>query len=391
MLPFFFIAFYRVLVGLVTRELLVPKARITAAWIANHRTPGLYWDDRHHGLGVRIGKSSAKSWIFQKSGGRRVTLGAWPDLSLENARLEAARLNLSRPGGTVSDVTLAAALDSKLARLKADRKSPVYANYLAGQIRAHAGTLMDRPLHKITAREIGTLHQQLGEAGKPIAANRLLQALRSIHNHARSISDHLGPWPGQRIKPFGEDSRFDRREEPALITDLVAWHEEVERVRLSSPIVADWHLFVLFTGLRDMDAKRASWAMLSGDILRIPEPKGGKAKSFDLPLSRQALEIIRCQPQINEWIFPGRDDHLKNARRATLPGPHTLRRTWATTAERCGCPDTIIRALLNHSRARTVTARYTRSDSDIAVLKQWAQRVADKLSASISMPDCQPE
>ena len=64
-------------------------ANITSSWMDKPQPKGLHWDPRHHGLGVRVwANGTTKSWVFQKSGGRRITIGKWPRMEVNEARLE---------------------------------------------------------------------------------------------------------------------------------------------------------------------------------------------------------------------------------------------------------------------------------------------------------------
>lgn len=56
--------------------------------------PGLPWFS--DGLGMRVGKTgSPKSWVDQKSGGRRTNLGRWPAMDVRQARLECAQRSMA--------------------------------------------------------------------------------------------------------------------------------------------------------------------------------------------------------------------------------------------------------------------------------------------------------
>lgn len=336
----------------------MPKAHITGGWMDGNQSPGLYWDNRHHGLGARVGKSGTKSWVFQKSGGRRATLGRWPDMDVIAARLEAAKLNAT-PLQARSQLTLREAMEAKIARLKMDGRSAGTIENIGLMLRKHVGDCLDRPLREITRGQLGRLHERVGAESGTYAANNLLRTLRTIHNHAM--------------------------QRDTIVEDLPAWWAGIQRAE--SPIVRDWWLFVLYTGLRKNDALTARHSLITDGVLHLPEPKGGKRRAFDLPLSSQALHIVERQPRLADWVWPGKRDghHLTTARVPSLrdmPGPHMLRRTWATHAEMLGCPRAIISKLLNHTGKRDVTSRYIKPD--MAACRDWAQKVADKIHDEIS-------
>jgi len=355
----------------------MPKAHITTGWMDGKQSPGLYWDRRHHGLGARVGKTGTKSWMFQKSGGRRATIGRWPDMDVIAARLEAAKLNAT-PMQARSQLTLREAMDAKIARLRLDDRSPGTIEHIGLTLGKHVGDWLDRPMRDITRGQLGRLHERVGAECGTYAANNLLRTLRTIHNHAMQRDDGLGDWPGRGIRYFPE---FER---DTIVEDLPAWWAGIQRAE--NPVVRDWWLFVLYTGLRKTDALTARHSLINDGVLHLPNPKGGKRRAFDLPLSRQALEIVEKQPQLSDWVWPGKRDgqHLTTGRvpaLRSLPGPHTLRRTWATHAEMLGCPRAIISKLLNHTGKRDVTSRYIKPE--LAACQEWAQRVADVIAPSL--------
>ena len=79
------------------------------AWMDRAQKPGLHWCRQNPGLVCRVGKTGTKSWIFQLSGGNRLTLGRWPELSLRTARDRAA--DLASRGRSQSAATLGDAFD----------------------------------------------------------------------------------------------------------------------------------------------------------------------------------------------------------------------------------------------------------------------------------------
>lgn len=348
---------------------------LSSAWMDKSQPEGLYWCRRSPGLGCRVGKTGTKAWVYQRCSGRRVTLGRWPALDVQTARIEAAKLGAA-PTLPRSAITLQDAMEARAARLRLDHRSELTIDNMEKLLRKHVPDLLGRPLRELTRGQLGRLHERVGAEHGTSAANNLLRTMRAIHNHAMARDDGLGEWPGRGVRMFPD------KERDQIIENLSAWRKALNRCE--SPIVRDWWLFVLYTGLRRQDALTARHSNLSGGVLHLPNPKGGEQRAFDLPLSRQALEIIARQPKVNDWIFPGQIEgkHLTTGKVPTtraLPGPHTLRRTWATHAELIGCPRAITSRLLNHTGKRDVTSRYIKPD--FAATAEWAQRVADRIES----------
>ena len=71
----------------------MPNIHFNDRVIAGLKEEGTYWDLGTKAFGVRIGKS-AKTFIVIRDGGRRIKLGRYPDLSLQDARAKARRILL---------------------------------------------------------------------------------------------------------------------------------------------------------------------------------------------------------------------------------------------------------------------------------------------------------
>jgi integrase len=69
--------------------------------------------------------------------------------------------------------------------------------------------------------------------------------------------------------------------------DLPAWWAQLQA--LSNPIRRELHLFMLLSGLRRNDVLTARWENFDDKrpSLRVPSPKGGEDRAFELPLSQR--------------------------------------------------------------------------------------------------------
>ena len=94
---------------------------------------------------------------------------------------------------------------------------------------------------------------------------------------------------------------------------LAEWYKSV--MEMPSTMRQDYQLFVVFTGLRKTDACTIRWEdvdMKAGTLHR-PNPKGGEARAFTIPLSDVCLAILKRRKEENEklypnseWVFPTR-------------------------------------------------------------------------------------
>lgn len=271
----------------------------------------IVWDSEMPGFGLRVGKS-ARAFIYQRDlpGGRtrRVTIGRWPAWSVDNARKRARELAVQIDRGVdpaaekraraARGVTLAQAVELHIARLEAKGGSQRTVDSMRDETRRHLGDFRPRPLREITRSDARRRHERLSKRNGPYVANRLMRCMRAASNTARREHPELPEAPTIAVLW----NRERRRQEPIPWDDLPAWHE---RVLALSPVRRDYNLLVLLTGLRATDAATIRWDDVDLDraTLHRPRPKGGEARAFDVPLSRQCVEILTRRKAENETQF----------------------------------------------------------------------------------------
>ena len=242
---------------------------------------------------------------------------------------------------------------------------------------------------KITLTEIGDNRSLVRERHKDItrkngsyAANRAMRALRAAYNLALKVDDSLPANPVIAVV-FNKESR---REAFIAPNDLPRWWERVHS--LANPIRRDLHLFLLLTGLRRTSAVTARWEHVNWEEARllVPNPKGGKERAFELPLSRYVVKILKRRQRENNiaypgspWIWPAGSStgHVTEPKESKngLPPPHVLRHTYSSFAKATGLHETDIALLLNH-KLPGVTGGYIHGGAVIDHLAECQERIA---------------
>lgn len=229
----------------------------------------------------------------------------------------------------------------------------------------------DRQLASIHRSEVVALHARLGEERGRTTANRAIQLLRAVFNHATiSLGLEISN-PGSRIEMFREQPRerfLSGDELPEFFEALEAEPDESFR---------DFFAICLWTGARRGNVQSMRWADL--DLAKgtwtIPAEQFKTRRSIAVVLCPQALEILRRRRKLlgDDWVFPshGRCGHLiepkaawdRIRRRAGLPGLriHDLRRTLGSWQAALGASLPIIGKSLGHTQAQT-TMIYARLD-----------------------------
>lgn len=370
----------------LSRHLIVPE---------NGAAQTVVWDTESRGLGAYRGKSGPGTFFVHYRVGsrqRKVTLGRVNELAIADARSKTVEIvAAARQGRDIREeqaaverarLTLADAFaeyTKALVRKEASPKTLLLNEHNWKKMLApHAG----RELRSLGRREVRGWHEEWGRMG-PTAANHGARLLRAVYNYAdKRLADDLPASPCVAVEFFKE--RGTRR--VLSWEDLPGWWEKVHS--LENPVRRAYWKLLLFSGLRMTDAATIRWEDLHGDILHRPSPKGGRSRSYDLPITTQLHSVLKEARQAVErfrpgspWVFPADSacGHVLNMRELkAFPGiwPHDLRRTYATACAEAGVDPYTIKLLLNHAMDQTdVTSRYIRpSGGHIAGA---AQRVAD--------------
>lgn len=267
-------------------------------------------DTRVKGLIVRVTANGAKTFqLYQKHQGRpvRVTLGTFPDMTIENARKEATVAKGALAGGDNpnveknrlrKEITLGQLFELYMERYsKIEKKSWAYDER---EIKKFLSQWFNRKISDISKYEITTLHLRIRENNGLYQANRMLERIRSMFNKAIEW-DWDGVNPTQGIKKFKEKSR-DRyilpNEMPLLLTALEAEHNDVAR---------DYIYISLFTGARKTNVLQMRWEQVDwhNKTWRIPDTKNGEP--IEVPLSLKAEEVLERRLKAGNgspWVFP---------------------------------------------------------------------------------------
>lgn len=233
------------------------------------------------GFAVRVTASGAKSFILEKRVDgrvRRMTLGRYPELTVEQARKEAQK-QLGQIATGVDPV--AEAQKQRRQRLTLE---DAFRDFLKARKSLKERTIYDyqrlmavafadwqrQPLKAITKDMVARRHAQLGTERGEAYANLAMRFLRSLYNFALAeYEDRNGvpllPYnPVDRLNKTRAWYRVGRRQTVIKPHQLPAWFRAVEALRQDGPntpsgIVGDYLLLLVFTGLRRQEAMGLAW------------------------------------------------------------------------------------------------------------------------------------
>ncbi len=250
--------------------------------------------------------------------------------------------------------------------------------------------LGDKPLAKITAPTILAILRRIEQRGTLVVARKIKSHISQIMRYgiacglvsrdpARDLGWALTP---HKCKPRAAIT------EPRQIGQLMASIEHYPNRQRRCSLKLEALLFV-----RPGELSSAAWAEIEWDtsIWRIPAAKMKMKRPHNVPLSRQALDVLReLQPitGATPWLFPSRWDkeqhetgHVLNlGLRRMGYGPdimtaHGFRAMAATTLSEMGWASEVIERQLAHVDKNQVRAAYQRSDlltERRKMLQAWA-------------------
>ena len=365
-----------------------------------------YIDDRIDALRLRVSATGAKSFcVLKRLKNRkleRVTLGSFPEMTVEQARRKATEVLAEIAGGAnPAELKRVARGELKFddlfdkymerhARLRkrtADEDEQRYRQYLQKP-------LGNKRLSQITLPMLRQLLDRITASGHPVVANRVKALLSSVFN--RGIEWGLATEnPAKGIRGNRETSR-----------DRFLTSEETERfltaLENSPEDIRDYVLLSLLTGARRSNVLAMRWADLDRQrgvwTVRAEESKNGTA--LHIPLVTQALEILERRSSQKEegaeYVFPGtgKTGHLvepKKAWYALLERAniqdfhlHDLRRTLGSWQVMAGASLAVVGKTLGHKNTQT-TQVYARFELD--PVRQAMELATQRLRQNIDTTD----
>lgn len=372
------------------------------------------FDTNTPGLGMVTFPTGIRTFFhlrFSRGYPRRKTLGRYDELSIEQARGEAAKLNgafatwkLSGYAGAPPwekkddpvTPTLGLVLEDYIeTHLRKNAKNPDRAiKEVRWQFNACLSGWRNRPLSSILRKDVRERHAEIGKQHGEVTANRVLTFLRALFNYASDPDVALWSGANPCAKPkkilFLEAGRkriIEDHEKPKFFKEL---EKELHRD------LHDFILLVLATGARRGSVLQMRWDEIDWqhELWTISNPKGRKATSTPIvvPLTRIAVSVLKSRPHLNEWVFPGRKGHLTTVKKPWKAfikrtgisdlTVHDLRRSFATQLGETGAATEIIGRALGHENNSAATKIYDRSQRQEAIRDAMTRATKAMLSTA---------
>jgi integrase len=358
------------------------------------------FDQGYPGLALRLSYGGSKAWVYfyRNAAGklRRYTLGAYPSLSLAEARTEwrKAREAVSMGRDPAKDrkrqtgaTEFAAVLAEWLKRDQGENRSHDQVKRMIDNdvLPAWKG----RDISTIGRRDVLDIIDRVVDRGAPVLARRLHAHLHRLFRWSvgRGIieANPMADLP----KPGSENPR--------------------ERVLSDAELKAVWSAandigwpfgqvvqLLILTGARRSEIGRLQWAEIGDGRIHLSGERTKNGEPHTIPLSKPALAITTEMPKVEDtdYVFTvtGKapfsnwsKDIEKIRAAAGLDQPwtlHDLRRTVATGLQRLGSSLQVIEAVLGHvsgSRAGIVGTyqRHSFAKEKADALEAWGAHVEE--------------
>ncbi len=334
-------------------------------------------------LAMRLTHTGVRSfYVVKRLGGAMVwiKLGTFPDMTCEQARIEAGKVlgefaKGENPAAVKraikAELTFGEAFDDFLARKRkrdgsaiSDKTKRDYKDLL----RLYLDGIKSKKLSAIERNEIKAIHARTTKKS-PAQADRVVAVVSAVFTFMLAQERFSGQNPATSIQKNPAPSRDRFLQADELKPFFKALFESTNEV------MRDFFLLALLTGARRANVSAMRWAdldLLAG-VWRIARTKNGNPQT--VTLSPEAVAVLESRRVDGEFVFPGegKTKHIVEPKKAwaTLLKAagienlriHDLRRTLGSWQARTGASLPIIGKSLNH-KTHQATAIYARLDLD---------------------------
>jgi integrase len=364
-------------------------------------------------LYLQVGEDGRRSWVFRyQLGGKAhmMGLGSAELRTLAEARDLAHQLRRQlhlegsdplqhrramRAQAKIDDarsITFADCTARFLETHRAGWRSAKHAKEWEATLREYAFPIIgEMPVASIDTDAVMRVLEQGVEAGHGHPARRFWEARTETASRVRGRIEGVLDWAKVRGHRDGDncarwrghlDKMLPRRSRVRKVEHLAAMSyaevpELMRALRNRQDVASAVLRFIILTCLRLNEALGARWSEIDLDaaILTVPAERTKAGKEHRVPLSREAVELLRNLPRDGDLIFhyaahPDRKLHhseplkvLKNLTGGNFTVHGTARSTFSTWAhETTTYPSHIIEMALAHTVGSAVERAYQRSD-----------------------------
>jgi integrase len=327
------------------------------------RGQAMLWDSAVKGFALRVTPAGAKAFVLDyraEGRQRRITIGSYPDWSVQAARQVAKKMKREVDHGRDPMGERQTDRDAKTMRDLWERYELEHLPHKALRSQVDDRMMWEKiilprfgktRINAIDHDAIDSLHQDITTLRKtPVRANRTVEVLRKAFNLAiRWKWLEANPATGVRKNTEEKRNRYLNRNEIAALARALQEHTE--------PVSANAIKVLMLTGARRGEVLGATWGMfdLENGIWTKPAAHTKQRRLHRVPLSGPALQLlIEMKEQairkakanrvsISPYVFSGDDGR-----------PLTdIKRTWLSVCRKAGLAEKIAETNRNGKPLKT--------------------------------------
>ncbi|MEW6076675.1 MAG: integrase arm-type DNA-binding domain-containing protein [Thermodesulfobacteriota bacterium] len=345
------------------------------------------------GLLLQVKPSGAKSWVLRVMVGDRrrcIGLGGYPAVTLSQAieRARAARDQIHQGIDPIqakkarqralraSGMTFREAAEACFEKKRSEFRNEKHAGDWLSSVANYAYPVIgDMSVEEIALEHVLSILRPIWEE-KTETATRLRQRIENIIDWAiisgHRSTDNCARWKGYLEALLPKPTKIKRvRHMPALPYSEI--NGFIEKLRVRPGISARCLEFVILTACRSGEARGAKWSEIDGNVWTIPAERTKTKKEHVIPLSKQAMKLLKSTPRFPEcdFIFPNSKNKplsdmalLEVCRGMKVDAvPHGFRSTFRDwSAEQTNYAREVCEQSLGHAIESKVEAAYRRGD-----------------------------
>lgn len=361
------------------------------------------------GLHLLVKPNGRKLWRFRyrfMAVEKMLALGAYPDVSLASARKrrdDAKKLlaegqdpseqkKLDKVAAeTVARNTFGAVAADYIEKLIAEGAAASTVKKNRWLLEDLAAPLSKRPISAITPAEVLVLLQRIEKTGRRETAHRLRGIVGSVFRLAvatlRASNDPTYALRGALLKrTVKHRAAITDERELGVLMEAIASYDGWPTIRAALQLLA-----LTMTRPGDVRLMRRSEIVFPKALWRIPAERMKMRRPHDVPLSRQALAVLRevwelfpeselVLPSVRTWKKPISENGLNVALRrmgydSDTMCAHGFRSSASTILNERGFNADVIEAALAHQDEDDVRRAYNRStyfEQRVALIQNWA-------------------
>ncbi len=383
--------------------------RLTALQIGRLTEPGYFADGG--GLYLAVSKTGAKSWIFRYDwlGNRHeMGLGSLKTVLLQTARTKArdcrqqlldginplAAKRATRQASALErarNITFDECAKSFIAAHRDSWKNPKHIKQWENTLTDYASPTVGKLA--VADVDTGLVRKILDPIWKEktVTAKRLRARIESILDWAKvagyRTGDNPARWKGHLDKMLAAPGKVTKAGHFAALPWTEVGQFMVE-LRQQQGIAARGLEMAVLTAARSGEIRGATWAEidLDGALWTIPAERMKAEREHRIPLSKQAVTLLKAMPRNGALVFPGAKEGkslsdmsltavLRRMKRSdiTVHGFRSTFRDWC--AEASNFPRAVAEHALAHKLPDKTEAAYQRGDlltKRISLMTAWA-------------------